>query len=202
MEIGFHKFPSGKKYAYWKDNGQPVFLRNIIFLVNEANKHQVAIVREWGAPSNSNVWEPPKGQMEWKEFEDLGVKPNTVLSKAVVAREMRKGVLREMCEEAKVHPRDIHGLKKMPLFHRQPWPESKVPNAEFMYQFWTATINDNTLQEAHKCLQDLVAHPDWKDILPNDLSEKDNIAWYSPGKNDHYIRGGFSKKMIDIYYSH
>ena len=35
-----------------------------------------------------------------------------------------------------------------------------------------------------------------------DLSEKDNIAWYSPGKNDHYIRGGFSKKMIDIYYSH
>ena len=202
MEIGFHKFPSGKKYAYWKDNGKPVFLRNIIFLVNEANKHQVAIVREWGAPSNSNVWEPPKGQMEWKEFEDLGVKPNTVLSKAVVAREMRKGVLREMCEEAKVHPRDIHGLKKMPLFHRQPWPESKVPNAEFMYQFWTATINDNTLQEAHKCLQDLVAHPDWKDILPNDLSEKDNITWYSPGKNDHYIRGGFSKKMIDIYYSY
>lgn len=201
MEIGFHTFPSGKKYAYWKDNGKPVFLRNIIFLVNEANKKQVAIVREWGATSNSRVWEPPKGQMEWKEFEDLGVKPNSIIPVRTVAAEMKKGVLREMCEEAKIHPRDIRGLKKLPLTHRQAWPESKVPNAEFMYQFWTATTNTKTLLEAKKCLQDLVDNPDWKEMLPNDLSEKDNIEWYTPGKNDHYIRGGFSKKMIDIYYS-
>jgi hypothetical protein len=207
MEIGYHKFPSGKQYTFWNDNGTPVFLRNIIFLTNSTNPTQVAIVREWPFPhenrksTNIRSWEPPKGQAEWDVFAEFGIKRNSTVSPKLVEKAMRANVLREMFEEAKVPFSKLKGFKKMDAAYRQPWPESDVPKAHFMYQFWTATITPQTLLEAKKDLQELAANPDWREMLAKDLSEKDDITWWSPGTNENYIRGGFSKKMIDMYYS-
>jgi hypothetical protein len=89
----------------------------------------------------------------------------------------------------------------MDAAYRQPWPESGIPDAHFMYQFWTASITPQTLSKAKKDLHELASNPDWREMLPKDFSEKDDIMWWSPGTNENYIRGGFSKKMIDMYYS-
>ena len=213
MEVGFHTFPGGKQYAYVKKGtgtgtgtgtGQaPIFLRNIIFLTQGSDTHTIAIVRDWGAnPRTIGIWEPPKGQMEWKE---LNSKPHTILSQAVIQAHMRKGVVREMMEEAKILPTEIKHLRMLPLYHIQDWPESGIRGAQFMYQFWTAEISNKTMLEAQKRIKVLVDHPDLASMLPSDVREKNAIQWWNPargGDDWRQIRGAFSKKMTRMYYAY
>jgi hypothetical protein len=204
MEIGFHTFPtSGKQYVFVKEPGtrSRIFLRNIIFLQRASNPRQFAIVREWGAPRNEAAWEPPKGQMEWKEFSDSGVKPGPIHPKTL-ARYMREGVLREMAEEAKVFESEIRNLRMLPLAYDQAWDDAGTPwPARFRYQFWSATMSDATMLEAQKRLTTLVKHPDLKHMLAPDVLEKDAIIWWSGDKPRDWelIRGTFSKKMTRLF---
>lgn len=198
MEVSYHEFPSGKKYAYVKDASGPVFLRNIIFLTNNADKRTVAIVHEWG--KGDSRWEPPKGQMEWKEFDDLRIEPNTKLSSDQLFTQMRKGILREMKEESYILPTEIRNFHRLPIFYKQTWPESKIPGAMLMYQYWTAQIDESIMIKAKKRLHNLVKDPDWKSLLPSDLTEKDAIEWFNPDKGFKKIRSGFSQKMTRLYY--
>jgi hypothetical protein len=204
MEVNFHAFPGGKQYAYIQKPGSniPIFVRNVIFLTPEDNARTIAIVCEWGAKHTApGVWEPPKGQMEWKE---LDVSPRTVLSPRRIQSYMRKGVLREMMEEAKVHPDEIRGLTMMPLQYIQAWPEAGVPNAKFMYQFWHATLAPKYMLEAQKRIQAIVDDPALAAKLPPDAREKNGIRWWNPKHGDAWsqIRGAFSKKMTRMYYSY
>ena len=199
MEVSYHRFPSGKMYACMIQPSGPVFIRNMILLTKENDPATIVIVHEWG--KGDTRWEPPKGQMEWKEFDDLNIKPNTKLPISQLQENMRKGILREMGEEAYILKNEIKNFHMLPLIYEQAWPESKIPNAKFMYQFWTAEITEETMQKAKKRLHQLVANPDWKLILPPDLSEKDNIEWWNPSKGWKKIRSGFSKKMTQHYYS-
>jgi len=198
MEIGFHTFPGGKQYTFI-NAPTPVFLRNIIFLKNLRNPREVAIVHEWGMAKKGR-WEPPKGQMEWKELHATGIRPGTVLSWSQLYTHMRKGVLREMMEEAHVLPSEITGFRRLPQTYRQAWPESGIPGAQFMYQFWEANMSPRTLLEAQKRIQNLVHNADWKKILPSDITEKDAIQWWKPEDGWEPIRGGFSKKMTALYF--
>jgi len=195
MELGFHKFQSGKRYAYAKIDGNPVFLRNIIFLTK--GKH-IVLVREWGARSERNVWEPPKGQMEWAEFASSGIKPHSKQPINVVYACMKKALVREMVEEAKVMPSEIKHFRRMPIHYTQTWPECELPNASFLYQFWTAELD--SLAPAQKRMRTLVANPDWKLLLPADVTEKDAVMWWSPSTGWECIRNGFSKKMMEMYF--
>lgn len=201
MGIGFHRFPNGKQYVFVTDaKGARIFLRNIIIISNEKNPAEIAIVREWGARSNKGTWEPPKGQMEWKEFSESGVVSGNSLSAASLTGFQRRGVLREMVEEAKIYPSEIKHLKKLPLVYQQEWEGLK--NSYFAYQFWHATISNATMLEAQKRIATLVAHAsDWKRILPADVTEKDAIKWWNPERDGwDAIRGEFSKKMTKLYF--
>ena len=195
MELGFHKFPSGKRYAYVMQDGRPVFLRNIIFLTRGEN---IVLVREWGAPSDMHVWESPKGQMEWSEFAWAGIRAGSKQSQALVMKCMKKAMLREMVEEAKVMPSEIKHMRPLPLQYEQEWLNCDLKNSKFLYQFWTAELS--SLSPAQKRMKTLVDNPDWKGILPADLTEKDAVKWWKPADGWDHIRNGFSKKMMQQYF--
>lgn len=204
MEIGFHTFPNGKQYTYVRpDKGSgPIFLRNIIFLINARNKDQIAIVREWGARSDQHVWEPPKGQMEWKEFRDSRIRPHSTITPEKLLPFMREGILREMTEEAKVLPSEIKHLRVLPIAYTEPWPEANEAGhgTQLLYQFWTAEMDQKTMYEAQKRMKTLVDNGDLYSMLPPDMTEKDKIMWWKPSDGWNKIRGAFSKKMTTMFY--
>lgn len=198
MEVGYKVFPRGKRYAYVMLNGKPVFLRNIVFIHNTSDPQQIAIVHEWGMPSSR--WEPPKGQFEWDE---LGVlRKGTIMTYKQILSVMKKGILRETKEEAKIMPSELINLTAMDTAYAQDWKECGIPNAMFMYQFWQAAATPQTMLEAQKRTKELVDNKDWKHLLPPDVLEKDAIRWWSPKEPNafKYIRGGFSQKMTALYF--
>jgi hypothetical protein len=155
-----------------------------------------------GSNGGTGTWEPPKGQMEWKEFADSGYKRGAHIAPAELFKYMRRGALREMTEEAKLLPSEIQNLQRLPIQYKQEWRESKVPGAAFMYQFWHATVKPGAMYEAQKRLSALVKNPDWIHILPPDMCEKQDIKWWNPKRDNHkLIRGAFSNKMTRMYYT-
>lgn len=202
MKIGYHTFPSGKQYVFLEaEDGARTFLRNILILKNAADPDRIAIVHEWGGTPTKS-WEPPKGQMEWKEFSESGVKSGSTLSEKNLTAHQRRGVLREMVEEAKFLPSEIQDLTKLPLVYKQAWPESGLKNAHFMYQYWTAHATPAAMFEAQRRMKTLLSDPDWKAMLPADMTEKDAVEWWNPEKDGwDKIRGAFSKKMTLLYFN-
>ena len=203
MEIDYHTFPSGKSYACINTvGGQKVFLRNILFLHNSKNPKKIVLVHEFGKRTNKAAWEPPKGQMEWKEFAATGVKRGSKMSAKTLEKYQREGVLRELTEEAKILPEEIKDLHRLPYVYKQAWPESHIPNAYFCYQYWKATTTQEVLFEAQKRLTILKEDKDLKAMLPADNSEKDDIKWWSPLNKRSWddIYGDFSKKMTSLYF--
>jgi hypothetical protein len=198
MEVGYKLFPRGKRYAYMVINGKPVFLRNIVFIHNAENPSQIVIVHEWGM--SDHRWEPPKGQFEWDELS--ATRNGTIMPYKQILSCMRRGVLRETMEEAKIMPSELIDLTPLDTGYSQDWTESNVPKAMFMYQFWRATITPTTMLEAQRRTQELVDNKDWRHLLPPDVLEKDNIRWWSPKEENayKYIRGGFSQKMTELYF--
>ena len=198
MEVGYRVFPRGKRYAYVMMDGAPVFLRNIVFIHNAENPSQIVIVHEWGM--SEHRWEPPKGQFEWDE---LGAPRKGIkMTYKQILLAMRRGILRETKEEAKIMPSELINLIPLENSYIQDWTDSGVPNARFMYQYWHATITPATMLEAQKRTKELVDNKDWRHLLPPDVLEKDAIRWWSPKEPNayKYIRGGFSQKMTVLYF--
>jgi hypothetical protein len=198
MEVGYRVFPRGKRYAYVMMDGAPVFLRNIVFIHNAENPSQIVIVHEWGM--SNQRWEPPKGQFEWDE---LGAPRKGIkMTYKQILLAMRRGILRETKEEAKIMPSELIDLMPLENAYIQDWTDSGVPNAKFMYQYWHATITPATMLEAQKRTKELVDNKDWRHLLPPDVLEKDAIRWWSPKMPNAYkhIRGGFSQKMTALYF--
>ena len=201
MKIGAHTFSSGKSYAYiLTPTGEKVFLRNILFLHNAENPSQIALVHEFGKRSDKATWEPPKGQMEWKEFSAEGLSKGGTLRARSLERHQRAGILRELTEEAKILSSEIKGLTRLPYAYSQPWPESGVPGAHFMYQYWRASTTPKTLLEAQKRLDILKGDADLRAMLPPDNVEKDAIKWWNPRAGLECLYGDFSKKMTQHYF--
>ena len=201
MEVSYHHFPSGKNYTFIKEPSGPVFIRNMILITKNDDPKTIANVHEWG--KGTNRWEPPKGQMEWKEFNNLQLEPNTVLSIKQLHKQMKKGITRELIEESYILPHELKEFKMLPIVYKQDWPESGVPNAKFMYQYWTAKISNETLLEAKRRIHLISDNPELKIILPADVTEKDEIKWWNPEVDGwSSIRGGFSQKMTRLYFNY
>lgn len=205
MDIGFHTFSNGKQYACVSVSDASgkrvrVFLRNILFICNPSNPSEVAIVREWGANSNRGVWEPPKGQMEWKEFADAKIRAGSRISPDRLMECARAGVLREITEEAKFMPSELCDMRPLEQLYIEKWTDSGLPDAYFSYQFWHATAKPGAMYEAQKRMNTLLEHPEWKYILPADMTEKDAVMWWKPADGWDMIRGAFSKKMTKMYF--
>jgi len=169
-------------------------------LVNAENKEEIAVVHEW-AGGDKHTWEPPKGQMEWKEFRDSHIRANSRITIEKLLPFMREGALREMSEEAKILPRDIRNLRLLPMTYAEARPSAKgTKGAQFQYQFWTAELDPRAMHEAQKRMKKLVDNPILAAKLPSDVREKDKVMWWKPSDGWSYIRGAFSKKMTAMFY--
>jgi hypothetical protein len=206
--VKYQTFPSGKKYLFLQDGKQRIFLRNILFIKHASKPKEIVVVREWGATTNKGQWEPPKGQMEWKEVsEEIGAKSGQSVPTEKMVECMKQGVLREVFEEAKIHPNELRNIRMMtiltpdgvaPLSYTEAFPQAG-PHCMFRYQFWEATLSD--LRPAQTRLRKLTQNPDWVSMLPEDLCEKNAVAWWNiqsiPTRD--WIRGEFSGRMVDMY---
>jgi hypothetical protein len=205
MIITYKEFPSGKQYACIKEGDTQIFLRNIAFLVHPKDHSRIVTVREWGAKGDEHVWEPPKGQMEWKEFAAAGFRRGQTISPTEFMRVARAGLLRELAEEAKIKPQEIRDFQPLPLSYTQPSADqgtAKAP-AKFRYQFWWGVVTPTALAAAQKRMAALVEHPEtWSSITP-DKKEKDAVDWWKPTSPAAWrrIRGGFSLTMTQMYYN-
>lgn len=201
MIIDFKQFPSGKQYACVREEKSRVFLRNIAILVHPADHGRIVAVREWGSKSDTAAWEPPKGQMEWKEFAAAGFKRGQTISAADLLRVAREGMLRELAEEAKIHADEIRDFQPLPLSYNQPF-EGEPAGTDFRYQFWHGVVTPEALQTAQRRMHALVSRPErWAEV-PADRKEKDAVAWWKPTGVAAWrqIRGGFSRTLTHMYY--
>ena len=201
MIIDFKQFPSGKQYACIRDGKSCVFLRNIAFLVHPKDASRIVTVREWGAGTDLHTWEPPKGQMEWKEFAAAGFRPKQAITAEQLLGVAREGLLREMEEEAKILPREIQGLRPLPLSYNQPF--EGTAGADFRYQFWMGVVTPAAMAAAKKRMARLVGNPDVMTEVAADKREKDAVDWWKPTSAAAWsrIRGGFSLTMTQMYYN-
>jgi hypothetical protein len=198
--LDYQKFPSGKQYACVRYGKDKIFLRNIAFLHPSSDKQRIVLVHEWDYPM-AKEWEPPKGQMEWKEFSAKGYKKGQKLTSKQMIDAMKEGVLREVAEEAKIPATNIRSLEPIYLSYTEPFPEAG-PNAFFRYQFWEGIVSAEAVQAAQKTIERIVANPHVQAKLPADKKEKDAVGFWKPTKARDWdkIRGAFSGAMTRMYY--
>ena len=202
MKIDYKQFPSGKQYACIRDGETCIFLRNIAFLHPANDPHKVVVVHEWGSRMDRD-WEPPKGQMEWKEFAAEGFRKGQTITDDQLVGAMRAGVLREVEEEAKIRPSHIHGLDLLPMSYSEDF-KAAGPNCKFRYQFWTGAVSAADLRKAQTHLAEIVGSPEIQASLSADKKEKDAVVFWKPTANAEWdkIRGAFSGIMTRMYYEY
>jgi hypothetical protein len=201
--INFHKFPSGKKYLYiHQPSGERVFIRNILFIHAPGDPKRIALVHEWGR-NPKKEYEPPKGQMEWKEAKMYGARPNQSVSEAQLMKMMKAAVIREIGEEAKFTPRELKEVHSLPLVYEQSFKGGHLKKDRFRYQFWSASVSEADMKVAQERIQKLVDDPEGTARLKADLREKDGLIWWTPTDVESWnIIAGFSKNMTQHYYDH
>jgi hypothetical protein len=198
------QFPSGKEYArVIGPDGTSTFLRNIAFLHAPRNPRKIVVVHEWEHPMDKE-WEPPKGQMEWKELK--GFRRGQRVHVGALLKAMRDGVCREIAEEAKIPATEIRGLHPLPIAYVAPFPEAGT-GAQFRYQFWMGEVTAATVAAAQRRLERIVGSPAVQARLAADKKEKDAVGFWEPHKdnkdnkdNQGQIRGAFSGEMTRMYY--
>jgi len=200
--INFHKFPSGKEYLYiHQPSDERVFIRNILFIHPAGDEKTIALVHEWGK-NPKKEYEPPKGQMEWKEAKLYGAVPNQQVSETKLMMMMKAAVIREIGEEAKFLKSELRNVQPLPLVYEQGFKGAPLKTDRFRYQFWTATVSQASMKKAQERIQQLVEDPEGTKLLKPDLREKDGLMWWNPSDGWGKIRSGFSKNMTRQYYEH
>jgi hypothetical protein len=191
-------FPSGKEYACLRDpDGTKTFLRNIAFLHAPKNPNKIVLVHEWEFPMDRE-WEPPKGQMEWKELKAAGHRRGQRVTAEQLLHAMREGVCREVAEEAKIPATSIRNLHVLPVSYTAPFKEA---GGFLRYQFWTGEVTAETVATAQRKLERIVGSPALQAKLAADKKEKDAVGFWDGSKDPWVqIRGGFSGTMTRMYY--
>jgi hypothetical protein len=136
--------------------------------------------------------------MEWKEFSDGFRRGQRITAPQFVAA-AKRGILRELEEEAKILPSDIQDFHPLPLHYIEPFPEAPHQPAFFRYQFWTGALPQKGMDAAQRRMRALVSNPQSWASLPDDKKEKDAVEWWAPPAWEK-IRGAFSGKMTRMYY--
>jgi hypothetical protein len=146
-------------------------------------------------------WEPPKGQMEWKELKAAGHRRGQRVTAEELLNAMRDGVCREVAEEAKIPASSIRNLHVLPLSYSEPF-KGAGPKAFLRYQFWTGEVTAETVAAAQKKLERIVGNPAIQARLAADKKEKDAVGFWEPGDSSSWvqIRDGFSGTMTRMYY--
>ncbi len=188
-------FDPVKTYAYVEHptEGWRVYLRSCCFIHEKPSEGCIdtssfIVVKTTGKPVTAKAWEPPKGQMEYK---DMKKHPRESLM-----RLLRENVQREVAEESRIEK--LQGLRHtgMMLQDREP---DYPPNHYFQYHMFQALVSPTEWIRAQKELEWYREHPLAFARLRRDKKEKDMIDWYSPA--DHKLMGRWSPRIVAMYLS-
>jgi len=188
-------FDPEKEYFYVEhpSEGWRVYLRACCFIHETPEKEatvldatRFVVVKQKGKPASSNVWEPPKGQMEGKD----GLKhPSWDLE-----RIMKENITREVAEESRI--RTLTMIRYTGLYIEDRESDYK-PNTFFQYHIFQAYVSPKEYKRASDELGWYRNHPEEFEKLSRDQKEKDRIAWYNPSKTKLMPRS--SSKLVRLY---
>jgi hypothetical protein len=164
-----------KRYFYVEhpEEGWRVYLRSAVFLHPKGesyNKQHFLVVKKTGARYSSATWEPPKGQMEWKD---------TPGGKGSILRLLEENVQRETEEES--HVTNISNLKHTGLVF-QSQESDYPPNHFFQYHIFQGFLSNDQIQQSFDTFEWIKEHPRAFQRWRRDRKEKDAVAWFNPEK--------------------
>jgi len=174
-----------------------------LFIHPVGDPNTIALVHEWGKHPKKE-YEPPKGQMEWKEAKMYDAVPNKSVTETQLLTMMKAAVIREIGEEAKFTKQELKHVEPLPLVYEQSFKGAPLSTDRFRYQFWTATVSEASMKKAQARVQELLDNPEHTKTLKPDLREKDGLIWWNPSSPEKWrmIRGGFSNNMTHQYYEY
>ena len=181
-----------KEYAYVEHpkEGWRVYLRSVMFLHSTHktfHSNQFLVVKKSGVNGATNAWEPPKGQMEKKEW---------IQSKSIMQC-LLQNALRETEEEAHItHVTKTRHTGLILQSHESTYPK----NHYFQYHVFQGFIQQQELDKAFAMFRWMKAHPAAVKRWTQDRSEKDALAWYHPQNTKLMSR--WSPAIVDMYITH
>ena len=164
-------FDPSKKYAYVEHptEGWRVYLRSCPFLhpiYEPFNKKKFLVVKKRGARWTSATWEPPKGQMEGKDFKNKSV-----------LEHLKENVIREIAEES--HITDVKNVKHTGLVFQS--QETDYPsNTYFQYHIFQGFVTFDQVKKSFETFEWIKEHPKAFARWSRDRREKDAVAWFDP----------------------
>ena len=187
-------FDPVKKYFYVEHptEGWRVYLRAACFIHEYPSKgnciqmNRFIVVKRADKVANGKEWEPPKGQMEWKDASRH--------SDTSVLDLLKQNVRREVGEESRIQR--VVGLRHTNII-LQGREKDYPPNTFFQYHIFQALVYPKEWMRASQELDWYRAHPLAFARLKRDKREKDAIDWYSP--SDHKLMGKWSPKLVAMY---
>ena len=151
------------------------------------NMDTFVVVKRTGQPAGEKAWEPPKGQMEFKDH-------SSKKKNAPIIELLQENVTREVAEESRIT--DLKGLRHTGLVF-QGRESSYPPNHYFQYHIFQAVVMPEEYTKASEELAWYREHPKAFARLRRDKREKDEIAWFSP--SEHRLMGKWSPKIVALY---
>ena len=130
------------------------------------NKKKFLVVKKRGARWTSATWEPPKGQMEGKDFKDKSV-----------LEHLKENVIREIEEES--HITDVKNLKHTGLVF-QSQEKDYPPNTYFQYHIFQGFVTLDQVNKSFEVFEWIKEHPKAFARWSRDRREKDEVAWFNP----------------------
>ena len=189
-------YDPAKTYAYVEHptEGWRVYLRSCCFIHERPSPtgsscidpSTFLVVKTAGKNATGKVWEPPKGQMEYK---DMHKHP-----KESLLRLLRENVQREVAEESRIEK--LVGLRHTGLVFQGREPDYP-PNHFFQYHLFQALVTPTEWMRAQQTLEWYREHPLAFARLRRDKKEKDAIDWYSP--SEHKLMGRWSPSIVALY---
>ena len=180
LRQGVERLPFDPRKAYYyvehPEEGWRVYLRAACF-VHEAGvpfePTRFLVVKRTGSDPEKKSWEPPKGQMEGRDFKGRpGGKEKSVLQL------LKENIRREVAEEAKVV--GLRGLHHTGLTLQAVEPDFP-PNTYFQYHVFQAFAGGAAIQKAATEFAWLAEHPEAFRRLRADQREKDGLGWFNEG---------------------
>lgn len=181
-----------KQYFYVESpsEGWRVYVRAACFIhvLHEDGSYDPAsflVVKKQGSNPKNKVWEPPKGQMEWKDAKPESDSLIYLLS---------KNIRREMEEEAKItKPEHLFYTGLVVQSQENDYPS----NHYFQYHIFRAFVTQEEVNKAFAKFQWYREHPAAFQQLRADKREKDDIAFFSPRKTQ--LMGRWAPSIVALY---
>ena len=170
-------FDPAKAYAYVEHptEGWRVYLRTATFLHPlsppgaPVNLQNFLVVKRRGARPTTATWEPPKGQMEGKDFR--------LHPKAPLLSVLAENARREVEEES--HVTEITRMRYTGLAFQateREWPS----NWYFQYHIFQGFLTPAQVSQSFATFEWIAEHPKAFARWKRDRREKDAVAWFNP----------------------